>query len=491
MNEKDNKEENVIVSFFSRVFGKKKKNYIKLKKKKKKEFVTVLPKVSKSENSKEGQDILTEKKNNSNEKSIIRKKKKEKKVEKKEEKSIELDQQLSETRKQSKENASISYPVDSIDEDVPMSFIPSKDAEAELQFSILNYFESFLKEKKYVINKLTIEYEECEKEKEELLLYDKALTTSDQVTSLLDRISVLKKELERVKKFSEYDVSYGIDDNYIMYLLEEYRRNFKEDFDILLLSDIKEENGYKPLIQQLEFIDSVTLELEDEVNRKVGKIKEREKDFDEFKKKFLEPDDAFDKIKFMLKEQDYILDDLENKVNNAKHIEQRVKYVYRNVNRHLDILLLGYLSIRKNPMIPKTVKALAATNLVVGTIQMLMGGTTERRVYNVVTYDNYEKEIVDGLKSIDDIFEFIDKTMIQVVDLRKEFEDKFKDYDIAEYKEILDKLDDLSKNISERREYLSYTKKEFNDELKKNNIHIKELKYDSYNEEEQEVEDLK
>lgn len=489
----DNKDESVIVSFFSRIFRGKKKKVVVTKKKKKKEFVAI----SQPSNLTDEKDSLIIDEPDFVDSNDVVVTKKKTNVEKANQQKSKVDASVEplEEDKPLVDNTTIA-----VESDIKISDSFSDKEEEErkeniddvnFQRSLLQYFEEFLKEKRYQINMLTTEYEECKKESEEVLVYDKALETSEEIERLLARIEQIKAELDRVKKFVEIDNSYGIDDDYIRHLLDEYRKKFSKDIDVNSFSINDEDGDYKPIIEQIDFIDQITLELANEVKIKVSDLKEREKDFEDFKDKLAENDDAFDSVKFMIKEHEFMLKDLEDKVNNSKHVIERVQHIHRTVNRHLGVLLLGYLAVRKNPAVPKTVKALVATQLVVGAVQNFIGRTqTETRVQRQIVVDDYEKEIIDGLKSIDNVFELIDDTMVKVVDLRKDFEEKFKDYDVPEYKEALDKLDELSKNIEERREYLSYTKKEFSDELDKNNIKVKELKYDSYDEEENRVEDI-
>ena len=187
---------------------------------------------------------------------------------------------------------------------------------------------------------------------------------------------------------------------------------------------------------------------------------------------------------------DYYLSDLEDKVNNSVEVFNHVEYVTAQTNHFLDALLVGFMLAYRNPNHSTTVHSLLLTAFTANFIANLLNPRLERRTYQTVEVIDYEKEIIEGLKSIDDIFILIDDTMEKIVDLRSTFEKQFKDYDIPEYREALNKLDQLSENISKRREYLSYTKKEFDNQLAKNGVKVKKLDYEQYDENENNVEDV-
>lgn len=358
-----------------------------------------------------------------------------------------------------------------------------------LEEGIVQYFDELLKSTRYKINKLVSEYEQQKRDYDELVLQEDAINHSEKITILLDRINRIKEELDLLRKSFNLDESYKFDDNYISYLMDEYRKKFDNQFDERALEEVKTDSEYLSLLEQIHLLDKFTNELHEEVIYKIGDFKDRDKDFEDFRVSLDDNDKAFDEISYMIKNSEYMIKDLEDKVNNSKHVVERVEYVTRTVNNHLNALLFSYMMIRNNPLVPRTVKALVATQTVIAIVQRMIP-ITERRVRSEVVVDNYEEEILSGLKSIDDIFTLIDDTMAKVVDLRREFENKFKDYDIPEFHEALEKLDQLSKNISERRDYLSYTKKEFNEQLDKNNAKVKKLDYETYDEDNNRVDDV-
>lgn len=366
--------------------------------------------------------------------------------------------------------------VNVLDQDMPDNEI----TEIILEEQIVGYFEELLKENRYKLNKLVAEYNQHLDEYDKLLLYDDAVDHSNNIEVLLARIQKIKDELELLKNSFNLDEAFRFDDNYIVHLMDEYRTKFNNQFDEKVLEDVRTDSEYLSLMAQLYLLDKFTMDLQDEVTHKMGEFKERDKDFEEFSVTLDEKDKSFEQIEHMIKNSDSLIKDLEDKVNNSKHVIERVEYITVAVNNNLNALLLGFTMIRNNPLVPATVKALMVTQIVLASFQRMMG-RTERRVHREVVVDNYEREILDGLESIDDIFTLIDDTMGKIVDLRKEFEEKFKGYDIPEYYEALDKLDQLSKNISERRDYLSYTKKEFNEQLDQNNAKVKRLDYDEEN----------
>lgn len=379
-------------------------------------------------------------------------------------------------------------PVDSVKNDSNLSS-GKEVAELVLEEGIVEYFEELLKENRYKINKLVAEYNQQMDDYDKLVLQDDAMNHSDEIACLLDRIRRIKEELDLLRKSFNLDESYKFDDNYIAHLMDEYRGKFNNQFDERVLEDIKTDKEYLSLLAKIYFLDKFTSDLQDEVTYKISDFKDRDKNFEDFKVALDDNDKSFDEINYMIKNSEYMIKDLEDKVNNSKHIIERVEYVTRTVNNNLNALLFGYMAIRNNPLIPATVKALVATQMFIALFQRMMP-ITERHVHREVVIDDYEKEIIDGLKSIDDIFTLIDDTMAKVVDLRREFEEKFKEYDIPEFHEALDKLDQLSKNISERRDYLSYTKKEFDEQLDKNNAKVKKLDYDPYDEDNNRVDDI-
>ena len=498
-NEEKDVEETSFIAFFSRLFGKKKVQYVKVKKKrkKKKEFIVVdnnKKDVVEEKNKAEEQEKKSENnvsffksksvgKKNKNQEVLesdldISKTAVEKKVEKKTEVNEEKKQEFPKSSNEEKDNNTITF-----------DDLTKEEKELFFQKKILLYFEEYLKDREYILKSYLREYEKYDEINEETLLLDEVKETSDKVDFLIEKINLLKKEildLEKNLSNGEFDV----DDNYVKFLIDEYKREFSKEFDINKYELDEKSNKYKPLLVKIEEIDYVVDKVSDSLKMKTGKYDERDKDFEKFRKEYYNNDDLFDSIKLMIKENDYLLSEIEQKVANSRQVFTEVDVIYRRVNNNLSRALFMYATVRRNPMIPSAIKSAVCTNLMIqGFRSFLTPLRAERRVRTRVSVQDYEKEIVDGLKSMDDVFELIDNTMQNVVDLKKEFEDKFKEYDFPEYKEIMDKLSDLSKNLSESREYLINSRSKFSEELEKNKVKVKELDYSPYDEELHEVED--
>ena len=500
MSEKENKEieETSFIAFFSRLFGKKKVQYLKVKKKKKKEFVAVDGK----------KDIIDDKKDKEDkevkEENLIKKDfsfkirtSKAKSVnsqEKEVDEKHKLDDKKAEKSKLEVKEKVVAKSDEKSDEKkdkerITFDDLTEEEKELYLQKKILLYFEEYLKDREYLLKSYMNEYEKYDKENEEALLLDEVKETSDKVDLLIEKINLLKREILDLEK-NIVNGDFNVDDNYVKALIEEYKHEFSKEFDLTKYDLDDKDNKYKPLLVKIEEIDYVVNKVSDSLKEKAGKYDERDKDFEKFRKEYYQNDDLFDSIKLMIKENDYLLSEIEEKVANSRQVFTEVEVVYRRVNNNLSSALFMYAMVRRNPLVPNIVKSAVCTNMMIqGFRALLTPFRAERRVRTMVEIHDYEKEIIDGLKSMDDVFKLIDNTMQTVVDLKKEFEDNFKEYDIPEYKEIMDKLYDLSKNLTDSREYLVNSKDKFSEELEKNKVKIKELNYDSYDEELNEVED--
>lgn len=346
-----------------------------------------------------------------------------------------------------------------------------------LEDRILNYLNNMLKDNQYRLDKYVAEFNLLNKEKDSIILCDDARDASLRLDKLIERIEVIKKELEFIKKSVNLDNSYQLDDSYIIYLMEEYRNKYNQGFDAQALLDIKDNKEYQGLLKQLYDIDKATLNLQDKVDILLDDLETRDKEFEVFKLSLEEEEKSFEEIDKLIKNSDQLLLELKDKIDNSTHVIERVEYVTKKVNHHLDKLLIAYMLLAKNPLLGKTAGLLIKTQASLMLFNRMLNPEIEKKVYNDISVDDYESEIKSGLSSINDVFSLMDKTVDQVSKLKDEFRKQFDSYDIPEYKEAMSKLDKLEKSLDERRTSLVKVKDDFDKELIKNNAKVKKLEY--------------
>lgn len=345
-------------------------------------------------------------------------------------------------------------------------------AEIILEEKIVKHLETMLKDNRYKINKLISEYNVIKDDVDKVQKYDDSEKMSEELEILIEKIENIKKEIELLYKSTNFDKSYLLDDNYIQFLIDEYRKKFNNGFEETVLDSVRDNNLFKAMFTKINKIEKYADELSVEVNEKLDELKNRDENFDLFKKSLEKKDENLKAIDTILKESDSLILELEDKIANSEHFVERVEFITRNANNHMDALLLGFTALSSNPLMAASSGLLLRAYLMATLLNNLFGLNQERVVHRELEVYDYEKYIRENLSSLDDVTALLNKTCEQISELKNYFNKYFAQYDLPEFKEALEKINNIETSIDERKEYLAKNKKEINRQLELNNAKV-------------------
>ncbi|MBQ7136867.1 MAG: hypothetical protein IJO43_02685 [Bacilli bacterium] len=378
-----------------------------------------------------------------------------------------------------------------IKEDIE-NYIPSKIYAKDTVENEENYNDISIKtntldeiEKMLIINYneiQTIKYELDileEKEQDEVIL--------DETEKLIEYLNKLIKRFEQIKKeFYQTNLDkitvHANNDNYISQLIEEYKTTMKDNnLNESVLKNIKQIEEYISLIDDIIFIETKKDDISNRLNSKKETLKIRDQEFDELKDKYTDVEKINNYIGLFSKEYNYIIKEIETKVSNATNITKKAEYKSETAINYAR-LLTSTLVLATTPAIPFTrggniLKMGLMIAAVSGISSSIKVRAKESKVTTKINFIDYEEEILSNINSIKDMSLMIDKSMVDIKNIKKEFQKEFSEYAnlIPEYYEMMANLDSIEKELLVKYNISREYNQKLNTVLEKNNTKVKRL----------------
>lgn len=348
-----------------------------------------------------------------------------------------------------------------------------------IKTNALGEIEKIIQKNYYKIQEIQYELKILEQqEKDEVL--------TDEINKLIDELNAIRKRFEQIKKEfwqSNYEEIYKFpnNDNYISHLIEEYKASLKNNDNNTSLLAIKEIQEYINIINDIIDIEKRKDVIEEKLENKKEKLGIRDNDFEDFKDNCIDIDKINNYVASFVTEQDYIIKDIESKVNMASNITKTAEYKTElaiNYTRLLtSTLLLATTSLIPNTRRGNMLKIGLMFASVAGLSSAIRLRTKESKVTTKVTFIDYAKEIRSSINNVSDMSLMIDKTMLDIKFLKEEFKKDFGEYknSIKEYYDIITKLDTIEKDLIVRQQIVKEYNTKLNKTLNKNNVKVKRL----------------
>ena len=349
----------------------------------------------------------------------------------------------------------------SIDED---DFLKAKNRK------IVEVYEEKLKEARKEMREVYFEYEAVSDNPDEKI-ETKATNVINGLTIVISKIEQLKENI-KVKNKESYD------DNYITNIIEQYLEEFKNGKEVL---DIKDSKIYTIISSKIEEIKNE----KEKINNKAKVQKEilsvNDIDLESLKEKYYD----YEKFNKMLinfqKEQDYLLQDVKEKVKNAVSIEEKVKVEVQAMNNQSKKLFKLLALQMFLPGARSTKGVIAATGSYLYFLNNIIKPKKVTKRYKVINVKDYSKNIEKNIDAIDDISKLLSKTKNQLKRSINELKKEYANYldEIPECMTLLNNLEKIKQNLDEKEFEIDSMKKEQKKILEKNNAKV--LKYQKNN----------
>ena len=335
---------------------------------------------------------------------------------------------------------------------------------------IVDEYENKLKEIRIELKKVIFEYN---------IICDNAdnVYTSKESEKLLEKLNQIIKKVEELKnKIAVADID-EYDSNYLYTLIEEHIDDFKNK---QLVEEIKDSELYIMISEKLAELDRKKDILQEELEVKKYQLEIDEEKLEELKEATYGYDQFNQKLLVFQLEQDYLLNEIREKMSKATTVEQKVKIQVEGINQQTSKLLniITTLMLIPGARSAKTLAIMTATSLYF--MKNIINPRPINKRYKTITITDYHKDIERSLSDINDISILLKKTSKQIDIIITEFEKEFSQYFgiIPECQKLLDDLNKIKNELNEKEYELERIKEEQEKNLEKNDAKVKKYTYE-------------
>lgn len=309
----------------------------------------------------------------------------------------------------------------------------------------------------------------------------------EEIEKLIEYLNQLIKKFEQIKKDFyqtnlEQITNHTNNDNYISQLIEEYKTNVMNNtLNESVLKNIKQIEEYISVIDNIILIETKKDDISNKLNDKKETLEIRDTDFDELKDKYIDIEKLNNHIDLFEKEYNQTIKAIESKVSNATNITKSAEYK-SEIAINYARLLTSTLILASTPAIPFTregniLKMGLMMAAVAGISSSIKVRTKESKVITKIDFIDYEQEILSNISNIKDMSLMIDKTMIDIKNIKTEFQKQFSEYIhlIPEYYQMMCNLDSIEKELSVKYTIAKEYNQKLNASLEQNNVKVKRL----------------
>ena len=329
---------------------------------------------------------------------------------------------------------------------------------------IIDVYEKQLKDIRYELRNLIIEYHTLLSEEDRVLKSKEEEKILDKLNEIIKKIEELKEKL-RIEDLDKYD------DNYIYTLIEGYLEDFK---DKKIIKEIKDSPLYILISEKLDEFDKKKDTFKSKVEDKKDALEQDEEKLEELKEKYASIEKISKDLDNFYREQEKLLIEMQDKIDKAVTVTERVETRVEFMNRQTTALLRRLSLIM---LIPgrKGIKAFAAMAAIyAGMARNMIKPTTITKKYKDVMVEDYSSDIIKSIDSIDAVTRDINKSSRDIDSIISKIKEEFSDYIgvMPECDELLSNLSKVKENLREKEYELEKIKIKQEKELEINNSKV-------------------
>lgn len=317
-----------------------------------------------------------------------------------------------------------------------------KDYDNLTNKKILTEYETRLKDIRNDLKKITYEFKLLEIEKEEN-------PSKEDVEVLLDKINIVIGKINSLENKISFDNCNFYDDHYIEQLVSEYIEQFNNK---KFIEEIKDSDLYILISEKILKLEEEKNKLKDKIDSEKDKLEITTEAIDKRKKEFYDFENINNELLKIQYEQDYALKELEEKIKNAKSVEEKVQYQIK------------FMKIESDKILKKMARPRLIPGVRSGKIGAFLGATflffakkvrypkLERKKYKVITIKDYTSDLETNTEKIVSTKALLEKTSNRIDNMIKEFSQEYEDYidSIPDTKKLIDNLYSMKEMLKEK-----------------------------------------
>ena len=333
---------------------------------------------------------------------------------------------------------------------------------------IVDYYIDKMQELRIDLKQVIYEYNLIEKDNRDV--YESKIAQE-----LLDKLNVITKKIEKLKKLLDLENVVDYDRNYINILIEDYLKDFENS---KIVDEIKDSDLYILISSKIQELTEKSKRLNEELTSKKEEIGLDEEYFKELQEHY----DLLDKFNNSLlrfqADQDVLIRDLEKKIANAITEEERIRIRFRYLQNQSHVILD---LLAPQLLIPSANSGMKMAFAVASLIHIARNQIRPRKEvsrYRIINVTDYAKTITNSIDAIEKSLNLLNKSKKQLDDMLKDFRENYKQYigQVKECDQLLDNLETILSELIEKEEELKRLKREQEKNLDKNNEKVKLIK---------------
>lgn len=297
---------------------------------------------------------------------------------------------------------------------------------------------------------------------------------SKEAEVLLDRLNIIIKKIDELKKKIELPDIDKYDNDYLYVLIEEYIEEFKNK---KFVDEIKDSNLYILISEKLTELDNKKNLLSEKIESKKEKLEIDEERLRKLKNKYFDYERFNTELLKFQNEQDMILKEINEKLSKATTASEKVEIKIKGMERQNKRLLALLTAQMMVPGARSAKGLITATAISLYFMKNLMNPKTTAKKYATIKIEDYQSEIEANISKIEDISVLLNKTINQIdiiiSDIKRDFSDYI--YTIPECMKLITDLENIKESIKEKEYELEKIKEEQQLNLEKNNKKVKSL----------------
>lgn len=351
----------------------------------------------------------------------------------------------------------------------PTEIINDKDY---LEKQIIKILEENIEENRFKLKKLDSEIHTIEKEIDNLNTDEDIEDLEKEIEELIKKLNKIKTQIESLQKTFEYNFPVKDPDNYLIYLVDEFKIKRKNENE---LSDkLKDKKEFKSIIDKIMEIEEKQEELLQKTEERKNKLDLDNQKVEKMNNNIIDIEDMKKRIENMLNQQNKLLEDVKEKVNETVHITEKVDYITKSVKHSLFELFMLMGILKHNLSIKNNVIAAISAKIALDAILKMTTPIEEKVITKVSDVKDYEKLIDSCLNDSGKLKNIIDENLTDIESIRYKFENEYKECSyLPSYQEVIKNLNILEIDIKERKKDVIKMEQEIQIQLEKNNAKIK------------------
>lgn len=353
---------------------------------------------------------------------------------------------------------------------------PQKKDNQLLELAINNELDTILNNKKYELNKLTIEYDILKKQTENIVKTEDLEEKEKEIKQLLIKLDEIKRQLELIINSSTFKNIYKLENRYLTNLIDEYKQSLKDN-SILLekVNSLENSNLCLTIFNELIELEKEEKKLQKELAERKKEYEIRDDTFEEWKDNYLDIENVNKSLDDLVKESENYLKDIEKKVAQAVTVTEITETKIKSSIGIIGQMLLLTVLLKNNPTKKANGIVALETLLTLNIINEILKPKEVTEKHFISDIIDYKNLITNALDDVENVNNLITHSLSTITELKDSYQKEFKQYqsEIPEYQKLLDQLETIEKEMLTRQDNMHKITNELSYQYDKNNQKVK------------------